>query len=186
MSRRVAMFEASLAVMRALWRGEAVSENRFWGLDDARTSPVPSEPVEVWVGALAPAAIRRTARLAEGWLAAPSLTLAEAREAILLYREACTEFEREPTAVAIRRDILIAEDPAAADAAMAAYLAAGYRGINPEALMYGSPEQVAEQVVALRDAGFTDLCVRNISARQEEAVATIERLAEVRSRIGDD
>ena len=69
MRQRAERFEASLNVLRALWAGESVSESRFWQLDEARISPLPAIPIDVWVGALAPVAIDRTARMAEGWLA---------------------------------------------------------------------------------------------------------------------
>jgi alkanesulfonate monooxygenase SsuD/methylene tetrahydromethanopterin reductase-like flavin-dependent oxidoreductase (luciferase family) len=36
----------------------------------------------VWIGATAPAAIERAARLGDGWLAAPALTLEQAAERI--------------------------------------------------------------------------------------------------------
>lgn len=181
MASRVAMFEASLSVLRTLWRGEAASESTFWNLRDARIAPVPTEPVEVWVGAVAPAAIRRAARLADGWLAAPSLTPSEAANAAAIYLEACSEFDRQPTAVAIRRDIFVGATSQEARAAVTPYIEASYRGMSPEALVCGSPSEVADQFCALADLGYTDICVRNISADQGEALDTIERLAQVKT-----
>lgn len=181
MASRVAMFEASLSVLRTLWRGEAASESTFWNLRDARIAPVPTAPVEVWVGAVAPAAIRRAARLAEGWLAAPSLTPREAANAAAIYGEACSEFDRQPTAVAIRRDIFVGATSQEARAVVTPYIEASYRGMSPEALVFGSPSEVADQFCALAGLGYTDICVRNISADQGEALATIERLAQAKT-----
>lgn len=181
MASRVAMFEASLSVLRTLWRGEAASEATFWNLRDACIAPVPTEPVEVWVGALAPAAIRRAARLADGWLAAPSLTPGEAANAAATYLRACSEFDRQPTAVAIRRDIFVGATSQEARAAVTPYIEASYRGMSPEALVFGSPSEVADQFCALAGLGYTDICVRNISADQGEALGTIERLAQVKA-----
>ena len=62
----------------------------------------PAEPVEVWIGASAPPAIDRAARLAEGWIASPGLTPAEARSQADFYRERCAAYGREPKAVALR------------------------------------------------------------------------------------
>lgn len=183
MSKRVGLFEASLAVMRALWRGETVNEDRYWNLKDARIAPVPAEPVEVWVGAIVPAAIRRTARLAEGWLGAPSLTPDQAGRAVGRYQQACAEFEREPTAVALRRDIFIGATSQEARAVVEPYIEAGYRGMDPDALMVGSTAEVADQIGQFRDLGFTDICIRNISTNQSEALASIERLAEVKAQL---
>lgn len=179
--QRVPKFEACLALLRALWRGERVSEQRFWGIADAAIAPLPSAPVDVWVGALVPAAIERTARLAEGWLAAPSLTPEQAGRAATDYLQQCAAQARTPTAVAIRRDIFIDATAQAAQQAMVPYIAKGYRGIDPAALMIGDVTQVAEQLQCLSEQGYTDVIVRNISADQRECLATIERLAEVRS-----
>ena len=72
-----------------------------------------------------------------------------------------------------------------ARAAAAPYIDKGYRGIDPAALLVGSSAEVAEQIAALAAVGYTDVIVRNISARQEECLATIERLAEVRALLSD-
>ena len=180
MSRRVPMFEDALDIMKRLWAGETVSHDRFWQIENARIAPVPVEAVEVWVGAVAPAAIHRTARLADGWLAQPSLDLAQARDQLNQYQQACAEFATEPSAVALRRDIYIGANAEEAAQVKAAYLKKGYRGFAETALMAGSVEQVAEQLAAFAELGFTDVIVRNMSADQAQALATIERLAEVR------
>jgi alkanesulfonate monooxygenase SsuD/methylene tetrahydromethanopterin reductase-like flavin-dependent oxidoreductase (luciferase family) len=184
MSKRVGMFEASIATMRALWRGETVDEPRYWNIAGGRISPLPAQLVDVWIGALVPAALNRAARLAEGWLAAPNLTPAQAADSANAYRQACAEFQREPTAVAIRRDIFIGATSAEARAVVEPYIAAGYRGMSEDALLFGSAAEVAEQMAALGEMGYTDIIVRNLSSRQEECLATIERLAEVRRLVG--
>ena len=42
---RGAMLEASLDVMRRLWSGESVSEDKFWFIDEAISRPTPPEPI---------------------------------------------------------------------------------------------------------------------------------------------
>lgn len=181
MSQRAAKLEASLAVLRALWRGESVDEPRFWQLSRVRIAPLPAAPVAVWIGAVAPQAIRRAARLGDGWLGAPSLTAKQADEAARLYRAACEELGRAPGVVALRRDVYVGATSQEARAVVEPYVAAGYRGIASEALLFGSTAEVADQIGALRELGYTDVCVRNISSRQPEALATIERLARVKA-----
>src|SRR5262249_62382208 len=78
-------------------------------LADGGIAPRPSEPVEVWIGAGAAPAIDRAARLGDGWLAGPEIPLAEARTRLQLYRERCRAHGRTPSAVAIRRDVYVAE-----------------------------------------------------------------------------
>jgi len=181
LAERVQRFEASLSILRRLWAGETVTETAPWHIEGARISPPPPEPVEVWIGSQAEPAIRRTARLAEGWLASPGLTPRDAAESLNRYRQACAEFQRESTAVAIRRDVYVGESAEDAAHVVQPYLDRGYRGFAPEALVYGSAAEVADEFRALAEMGYTDVIVRNISADQGQALGTIERLADVRA-----
>ena len=181
LSNRVAMFEASLTIMRQLWSGERVSGTTPWAFDAARISPLPPEPIDVWVGAQADRAIRRTAKLAEGWLASPGLTPDQAAQSIGRYRQACAEFSRAPSAVAIRRDIYVGATAEEARAVAGPYLEAGYRGFSQQSLVIGSVDQVAEQFQALAAMGYTDVIVRNLTSDQSQALACIERLAAVKA-----
>ena len=180
MTKRAAMFESSLEVMQRLWAGETVSEDRFWHIRDARIAPLPANNVEVWVGAGAPAALHRTARMAEGWIATPSLGRAAAAQQLNQYRQACAEYERTPRAVAIRRDIFIGDDQTQAQRFKQRMIDKGYRGFAEEAILAGTVATVAAEFAALAELGFTDIIVRNMSSEQSEALATIERLAEVK------
>ena len=183
MSQRVAMFEDSLAIMRQLWAGETVSHDRFWHLENAHIAPLPAQDIEVWIGATAPAAINRTARLAEGWLGTPSATPQQAKEQLNQYRQACAEHQRTPSAVALRRDIFIAGSVKEAEAFRSHAVAKGYRGFPEEALICGDVSQVAAQFAEFSEAGFTDIVVRNMSSDQGEALATIEALSDVRRQL---
>lgn len=183
MSRKVGMFVESIRIMRALWNGETVSESRYWNIKEACISPVPSRKVDIWVGATVDAAIERTAKLAEAWLANPGLTSNEASEAISRYQHYCTEHGRTPTAVAIRKDMYIGSSSEEARAAVQPYIEKGYRGISPEALLVGSVEEVAAQIRSLQGQGYTDVIVRNISTNQRECLDCIHRLAEVKALV---
>ena len=183
MRQRVAMFEDSLAIMRRLWAGETVSHDRFWHLENAHIAPLPAQDIEVWIGATAPAAINRTARLAEGWLGTPSATPQQATEQLNQYRQACAEHQRTPSAVALRRDIFIAGSVNEAEAFKSHAVARGYRGFPEEALICGDVSQVAVQFAEFAEAGFTDIVVRNMSSDQSQALATIEALSEVRRQL---
>jgi len=166
--QRVPRFERALEMIQAI---------------DARITPVPAEPVEVWIGSTAPPAINRTARLAEGWLASPGLSLPQAIDQLNQYQQACAEHQRNPTAVAIRRDIYIGATSQRAAAVKQHFLAKGYRGFAEDALMTGSVAEVADMMAAFGEAGYTDIIVRNMHTDQAEALATIERLAEVRRQL---
>jgi probable F420-dependent oxidoreductase len=59
-----------LPLLRRLWDGETVTyDGPSAHLDAVRVEPRPvQQPLEVWTGGLAPAAIERCGRLADGWL----------------------------------------------------------------------------------------------------------------------
>jgi probable F420-dependent oxidoreductase len=66
---RAAILEEQVAVLRALWTSESVTtEERFHHITAAGIAPLPAQrPIPVWIGAFAPAALRRVGRLADGW-----------------------------------------------------------------------------------------------------------------------
>lgn len=183
MKYRVPMFEDSLDIMRRLWAGETVTHERFWNIKNARIAPLPAQNIEVWVGSSAPAALNRTAQLAEGWLAQPGLSLQEATDQLNQYRQACAEHNRQPNAVAVRRDIFVGASTQEAEAFKSKAVAKGYRGFAPESMLVGSVAQVADELANFVDAGFTDVIIRSMSSNQSEALAGIERMAEVKAQL---
>jgi alkanesulfonate monooxygenase SsuD/methylene tetrahydromethanopterin reductase-like flavin-dependent oxidoreductase (luciferase family) len=177
---RPSRFEQSLAILRRLWAGEEVTSDGRWHFERARIAPRPAEPVEVWIGAAAPPAIDRAARLGDGWLAAPALAPEQARRQIDLYRERRAAHGRDGGLAAIRRDVYVGESVEEARATAEPIVRAGYRGFAPEALVYGSAEQVAESFAALGAMGYTDVITRNLAADPAQAEASTERLGRVR------
>src|SRR5437899_7464490 len=75
--RRGAVIDAALPLLRRLWAGETVSHDGAAGaFRDVKLSPLPvQQPLEVWLGGNAPAALERCGRLSDGWL--PSLLTPE-------------------------------------------------------------------------------------------------------------
>ena len=87
--------------------------------------------------------------------------------------------------MAIRRDVYVGASAEDAERVAGPIVAGGYRGFDPDALVYGSVEQVADRLRGLADMGYTDVIVRQLASEQADAVASIERLAAVRELVAD-
>jgi probable F420-dependent oxidoreductase len=71
MAERGARLSESIEVLRQLWRGEPASHaGRFFRFDDVTMRPPPRQAggPPIWCGGRSDAALRRTGRLAEGWI----------------------------------------------------------------------------------------------------------------------
>jgi len=68
--RRGAFIDEGLPLLRRLWAGETVThEGSVGSLHEVKLSPLPvQQPLEVWLGGTAPAALERCGRLSDGWL----------------------------------------------------------------------------------------------------------------------
>ncbi len=182
---RPSRFEASLDVIRRLCAGEEVSMTSPFQIERARIAPVPPERLEVWIGASAPPAIDRAARLGDAFLVGPEATPAEARELMAVYREACARHRAQLSTIAIRRDIHIGADEADAERVAGPILARGYRGFDPAAPVVGGPSQVAASFAELAEMGYTDVIIRHLADDQTEVLRSYARLAEVRGTVSD-
>lgn len=180
---RPSRFEAALDIMRRLFAGETVDADGPYRVAGARIAPVPPEPVAVWIGAAAPKAIDRAARLGDGYLVGPEATPTQARELIDIYRERCDAHGRAPGTIAIRRDMHVGASSADAERVAGPVVAAGYRGFSPDAPVWGSVEAVTDAFAALGQMGATDVIVRHLADDQREVLASIGRLAEVVRRL---
>jgi probable F420-dependent oxidoreductase len=93
---RAKIFDEALAVMRSCWTDDTVTFTgerfRYEGLR-VRPKPV-QQPLEVWLGGIAPSEIRRVGRMADGWL--PSfVTPADVAAARPIIEQVAAEHDRE-------------------------------------------------------------------------------------------
>ncbi|WIV55638.1 TIGR03854 family LLM class F420-dependent oxidoreductase [Amycolatopsis nalaikhensis] len=93
--RRAAVFDESLVLLRRLLEEDSVSfSGAFFEVSEVSLGPRPAKRLDVWLGGSAPAALRRTGRLADGWLGSFH-TPSQAREARLAIQQAAAEAGRE-------------------------------------------------------------------------------------------
>jgi len=64
-------FNESIEVLRKLWTGDMIEyHGEVFDFSPLQMSPPPSKPVPIFIGGASKAALRRTARLGDGWLGA--------------------------------------------------------------------------------------------------------------------
>jgi probable F420-dependent oxidoreductase len=84
-----------IEIMRLLWTGEWVDyEGEYYQFEAMEMNPAPSAPVPIWVGGISDPAMRRAARLADGWVS-DLQTSAEIIDSIARIRTWREEYGRE-------------------------------------------------------------------------------------------
>ena len=112
--RRVRRFTEGLEVMTRLWTSERVTfAGRFWTLHDVSVTPRPVQDPHppLWFGARHPDALRRSARLGQGFVGAGSSSTGEFREQVTLLRRLLLDERRDPEAFAIAKRLYVLMDP---------------------------------------------------------------------------
>jgi probable F420-dependent oxidoreductase len=87
-----------IEVMKLMWTGEYVSyQGKHYQFDRIEMNPKPPSDIPIWVGGISEPALRRAARLGEGWLT-DLQPAAEILESIQKIREYRKEYGRDPDA----------------------------------------------------------------------------------------
>ena len=134
--QRPSRFEATLDIVRRLCAGEEVNTDSPYAIARARIAPIPPQPLEVWIGAAAPPAIDRAARLGDAFLIGPEATPAQVSSS------APIETRARATAARRARSRCAATFTSGSDDADATRVAGpivdgGYRGFDPAAPVVG-------------------------------------------------
>jgi probable F420-dependent oxidoreductase len=94
-TERARIFNEAVPLMRRLWTEDVVDhDGEFFHLEGMRVLPRPAQqPIDVWLGGLAPSELRRVGRLGDGWL--PSFaTVDEVRDGIAVVQQVAAEHDR--------------------------------------------------------------------------------------------
>ena len=179
---RTAMLEESLGIMRALWRGERVTHHgRHFQLDDVSLGIRPvQDPLEVWLGGMVPAALRRCGRLGEGWM--PGLcTPAEAERARATIETEANEAGRSIDDEHFGVNLSFVTTPI--DDRVRAAVAARRADVAAEELVAVGSDGLAEQIRAFLDVGFSKFVIRPTlePASWSQAVDEVSEVLELQS-----
>ena len=159
---RAELFDESLVVVRRLLTEPRVSHHgHFFHFEEVSVAPLPSRPLDLWLGGRAPAALRRIGRLADGWLGS-FVTPEEAAEARRQIERAAAQVGREIEDDHYGTNIAVVPPGTSdADTARARERAAQRRGdVDPAVLVPYGWAAARELVRRFVDAGLTKFVVR--------------------------
>jgi probable F420-dependent oxidoreductase len=184
-SGRVTRFREEVELIKALWtednltyRGEMYQvENLSLG-----TRPAQRPRPPLWMGVGHPNAVRRAARIADGWMGSGGSSIAEFKASVPILKQELEKTGRDPSTFPISKRVFMAVDerPAIARAELNRWFTEVYH--NPAGTdasgIHGTPEQVAERLQELVASGANHLLLNPVSrhAEQLEAVAELAGL----------
>ncbi len=159
-----ARLEEAIAVLREFWtKPRASFQGATWSFSDLPMEPKPLKHPHppVWLGGGSPSAIRRAARVADGWIGAGSSSTAQFRQHVLLLAEALEADgrDRDRFPIAKRVYISVDEDSDRARRRLGEYVDSAYgrEGLGERVGVYGPVERCAEQLREVVAAGATEL-----------------------------
>ena len=173
--------DESIRVIKSLLAGETASSEQV-GLTDAVVSPRPPAGTEWWISAGADGPLRRAAREGDAWYGGPDVTPDRAPRMIEVYRNEAERLGR-PHCVIVRKDVVILEDGNRATQLGDDMIAAGYRGMPREAVVYGGVDQATEELAVYRELGVDDVIIRCMTIPQADAVETLTLAGAVRANL---
>ena len=184
--RRVRRLVEGIEVMRALWaQNEAAHDGELFRFSGVRTEPKPLQRPgpPVWLGARTPPALRRAARIGDGFIGAGSSSAQDFAGQAALVARALEEAGRDPATFAVAKRVYIAVEDSeqVARQRLAAVLDAMYSrpGLTERCAVCGPPERCAEALAELLEAGAQELVLAPMYGHlaQLEALAEVARLA---------
>ena len=171
--------EEAITVVRSLLAGETVSaRGRSFEIVNASISPLPRHPTQIWIAGTNDIIVERAGRLGDGWLTAQNATDAELSDQLELYLETADRHNR-PTLPVLRRDIHVAPTDAEARAHVDPILAEGYRGLDYDRLLVGSPDTIVRRLRRYESMGFDHVMVRHITGDHDAMIASFELLGDI-------
>jgi probable F420-dependent oxidoreductase len=183
--QRARRLREGVEVLRTLWaEDDAAYDGEFYRFAGMTLEPKPVQRPgpPVWFGAGSPPALRRAARIGDGWLGAGSSPSATFPEQVRILTDGLREAEREPEAFPIGKRVYIAVEDTEqrARARLTPILDGMYGapGLTERVAVCGPAEACAEQLRDLVAAGARELLLNPMYdyVGQLEALATVAAL----------
>jgi len=184
LAERGARMSEALQVLRALWSGERSSHaGRFFPFADVAMQPPPRQPggPPIWCGGRSEAALRRTGRQADGWMAYV-VTPERYAAALQAIEAAAAEAGRAPAPFGTAHLLFTSVDTTyerALDVAtetLSVRYAMDFREPARRYAALGTPAQVAERIREFHAAGVRHVII-DLLGRYEERGARIDAFA---------
>jgi probable F420-dependent oxidoreductase len=179
--RRVRRFRESVELIKALWTEPSVTyHGEIFQLENALMGPKPVQTPHppVWLGGGHPDALRRAAMLADGWMGAGGSRKADFASSVPRVKAALEEVGRDPDSYPISKRVFMSvhERPEVAKAEVNYWFSEVYRNpsLTTEGGVYGTPEQVREQLEELVAMGANHLLLNPVTRYGEQLNALAE------------
>ncbi|MEV0384681.1 LLM class flavin-dependent oxidoreductase [Nonomuraea sp. NPDC050643] len=162
--RRIGRMTESIDVMRRLWSGEEVSyEGEHFAFQDVRLVPPPYRPggPPIWLAGGGGPALRRVARLADGWLPYPPTAATYAEEHQVIEQAA----EARPVTPALYATLCLDDDPDKARDRLRGSVERYYNApleliASIQAMFAGTARQAADWLTGYAAAGARHVVIR--------------------------
>ncbi len=173
--RRVRRFREGVELIRALWTERQVDyRGSIYRLEGGNMAPKPVQQphLPIWMGVGHPDAVRRTARIADGWMGSGGSSITAFAQSVPVLRAALEQAGRDPAAFPVSKRVFIAVDekPEVARAELNRWFTTVYR--NPDGTdasgIHGTPEQVRERLEELVAMGASHLLLNPVSRHLEQ------------------
>ena len=172
--------EESIQVMKKLWAEDEVTfKGRFWQLDGISVNPKPLQKphIPIWFGVRTETALKRAARMGDGWMGAGVSTTSAFKDEIKLVRQLLVEEGRDPATFPLSKRVYVAvdRDKKRVRQKLQEWFGLYYRnaalGLN--ASVYGSEEECIEGLAEIVSEDLNMLMLNPVYDMMEQA----ERLA---------
>lgn len=184
--RRVRRLVEGVGVMRALWAQEEASfDGELYRFSGVRVEPKPLQRpgVPIWLGAGREPALRRAARIGDGWIGSGSSSPENFAAQAAIVRHALEQEGRDPAGFPIAKRVYIAVEESAdvGRRRLGTIIDGMYgaSGLGERVSVAGPPEQCAEVLRGMVDAGARELVLTPMYGHlaQLDALAEVLRLA---------